>query len=335
MPASRLARAALVAAAILTVGFNLGTNQPQESGWTIGPETAGIGWYDLALAPGEWFESAAVVSNHGLEPITLTVKAVTSITTMRGGFALGDDPAPDWFNFTAGDYIVAPAQALRIPFSLNIPVDLPPGDYGAGLVAYEAEPQEPIRTAGGLNVIPQSRIGFAVVTRVAGPGNCAIKILGAQIELEPEGQASILLTLANVGNVAFEGKGRLNVTSNTQPLFWSAPLEIDYSLPGEIYYPITAPMLPGEYDLSVEVHDSADPQCSASWSQTVNLAEPIDPGETRFELFETVTDDLGNSTRQLNVYFLAGLAALSLGLIGLVFLIRFVIRHGLIGGRKK
>lgn len=173
--------------------------------WSVSPGTAsgkdGRAWVELTLDPGETATEHMVVVNHSRVDVTFRLTAADGYFTDTGRFNMLPS---DRESVDAGTWIslpdsvsLAPSETVVVPFTVTVPDDAAPGDHPAGVAAS-------VRSSDG-SLGLESRVGFRVMTRVAGDlmPSAAVtasgQFLGSINPFEP-GRIVVDFRAANAGN---------------------------------------------------------------------------------------------------------------------------------------
>lgn len=178
--------------------------------WTVRTESNRLGTdragYEYTLSPGETITDGIVVTNRGVEAVDLAVYAADGFTTEDGGFDLlpaGEASAKlgTWVTVADGASVsVAPGASITVPFTITVPANATPGDYGAGVVTSLAVPGQ---DADGVSV--DRRLGIRMSVRVDGELAPALAVDDVSVDwgggLNPfSGDVDVAFTLKNTGN---------------------------------------------------------------------------------------------------------------------------------------
>ena len=187
--------------------------------WTVRTESNRFGsdrpGYDYTLSPGETITDGIVVTNRGDEQLELGVYAADGFTTDAGGFDLlpaGEKSATlgTWVHLDDATVTVAPGASVTVPFTVVVPENATPGDYGAGVVTSMATAQ----AADGVSV--DRRLGIRMRLRVDGELAPALTVQDVRVDwaggLNPfAGDTRVEFTLHNAGNTALTSVAGVSV----------------------------------------------------------------------------------------------------------------------------
>ncbi|MFF2050569.1 LPXTG cell wall anchor domain-containing protein [Leifsonia sp. NPDC058194] len=137
--------------------------------WMVRPSDGtaedGRSWVEHELDPGASVDEHLLIRNLSKKPVTFTLTAADGYFTDTGRFNM---LTSDRKSVDAGTWItiqptvdVAPGADVVVPFTVTVPENATPGDHAAGVAAS-------IRSGTDDEVGVESRVGFRVMTRVAG-----------------------------------------------------------------------------------------------------------------------------------------------------------------------
>ena len=203
----------LITAGLITLLVFPATASAQEFTFGLRPEDQTIGYFQYHVMPGDTINDAVLAVNGTEETIRLVVSTVAGHTGLTGGISFpgeADGPA-QWLTLPDQGVVEIPAKmAVRMPFTLNVPEDTPPGEYVAGFLS---TPEDPSAFVGSGNssgsfqvqVIPQ--MGVSVIIIVSDPTRCDVRVDGITLESD-KGQWQAGIQLSNIGNIHFKGTGK-------------------------------------------------------------------------------------------------------------------------------
>jgi hypothetical protein len=232
--ATRLALAALAAAALVTVGSAARADDAsagREVTFGVQPATDGspdgrpnLSW---GATPGGFLSDHVALLNYTEHPIRLNVYATDAYTAADGGYGLlaGNQRPAD-----AGSWIKVsgPTKNVRVPaatpdapgqrvlaVTAQVPANATPGDHDAGILAVLTSSS---RDPSGAQVRLDQRVGTRVFIRVAGDTRPALTVRNLQASyhgsLNPlhAGSVDLTYTLVNTGNVNVAAVGSATVS---------------------------------------------------------------------------------------------------------------------------
>lgn len=186
--------------------------------WSVRPGDAdspdGRSWVEWEADPGDRRAEHLVVSNHGDTAMEFRLTAADGYFTDTGRFNMlpSDQESTDagtWISLP--DTVSVPARGSTIvPFTITIPDDAAPGDHPAGVAASIVSPG-----AGTVGV--ESRVGFRVMTRVAGELEAELlpSIDGSytgSINPFESGSLDVAYEVTNTGNTRVASEPRVSVS---------------------------------------------------------------------------------------------------------------------------
>lgn len=288
---------------------------PQQ--WGIRATESGAARMAVTLAAGQTGDSGVTLVNGSDAPRSLTVWAAAGATAESGGIgvgAAGAGPAA-WVDFNDGDHAMAARSLLDLPIRITVPPDTAPGEYVIVLVAADsADLAAAAALDSGVSVI--LRAGVPLIVTVPGLRRCSIQITGGRATYGPRGHFRIMLDLANVGSVGWEGVGSVTLTQveSGRPAY-SGTFPLRYIVAGTGTYSAITPdraPTPGDYLLTAQI-DSAE--CGATFDSSVTVT----PSDFQQAAQDRRLDRLGGIWRSVTARPLLLLAGLS-GLLGFAVL---------------
>lgn len=186
--------------------------------WSVAPANAhgadGRRAVEHELDPGASVDEHFAVRNVSTEAVTFRLAAADGFYTRNGRF---DILAADRESVDSGRWISLPesvtvpaGETAVVPFRLAVPETAEPGDHAAGITASVLSVQT---AAGGASVGVESRIGFRVLTRVAGEitPKAAVAAVTSDYRtswnpLKP-GELTVTFDVVNEGNTRLLARG--------------------------------------------------------------------------------------------------------------------------------
>lgn len=226
-PHMKFAPAAIVlaAASIATITGSVpvaASTEPADSEgavtWSVRPGDLdgedGRSWVEWDADAGDELTEHMVVTNHGDTDVEFQLSAADGYFTDTGRFNMLPS---DEESVAAGTWIdlpehvsVAAGDAEVVPFTVTVPDNATPGDHPAGVAAS-------IRSTGDGTVGVESRVGFRVMTRVAGELNpqLAVDASGSYAgEANPfsAGSVDVAYEIENTGNTLVRAEPEIVLT---------------------------------------------------------------------------------------------------------------------------
>ena len=229
--------------------------------------------YDSAQA-GTVMQDAVLVVNPSSEPVHLSLYAAKAVTGSTGGIAIGanlGEEATDtgsWIQLDTNEVTLPatppsapdePKQVSSLPvgFTLNIPDNVPPGEYVATIVAQPVETAEGEEDNGpvGIRFIP--RVATSILITVPGPEPLQSKLDITSLNTETDSSQEIIAELHNSGNDGIpKTTGNLTIRDTNGTEVQQVPLQLGYFIAGDkLTYRanLDSPLEPGEYDITLSL----------------------------------------------------------------------------------
>jgi hypothetical protein len=237
--------------------------------WSFRPVDAQGGdkrsWVELELDPGQVVTEHAELVNLSAREVTFAIKAADGHFTARGRFDMlaASEESTDaglWID-VQDSVTVGPGEQAVVPFTVAVPRDATPGDHPAGLAA-SVSTSDPDGS-----VAVDSRVGFRVMTRVAGEYRTSVELnvdARRRGSWNPfrAGSVTVDYTVENTGNT------RLSVapTARVAGPFGLLAKQLEAEMPGEL--------APGESRTGSVTVDGMWPLFRLTATVTVD-AEPV------------------------------------------------------------
>lgn len=176
------------------------------------------GYFVLKGRPGTTLHAKVRVLNVGEDAGTTALYPVDATTGQTSGAVYRSRAEPKrgvgrWAKVASESLTLAPGQSQLVRFSIRIPPRTAPGQYLGGLVAQRATASaggEPAAGKGSFKVRIQELSVVAVQVNVPGPRHPRMRLSGIEVGNQP-GHQSLLLGIANTGNVLVKGRGSLRI----------------------------------------------------------------------------------------------------------------------------
>jgi hypothetical protein len=179
--------------------------------WSVAPSTIDgpdkRSWVEQTIEPGKTVTEYLAIRNLGTKTTTFSLDAADGYFTETGRFNMlqageTSTDAGTWISVD-DDVTVASGATEIVPFTITVPTNAMPGDHAAGIAASISSTGT---TSEGAQIGVDSRIGFRVMTQVAGELAPALAVTGMTAEYGPSwnlfapGELSIGYTAENTGN---------------------------------------------------------------------------------------------------------------------------------------
>jgi hypothetical protein len=257
-----------------------GTAIAQKNYFGIKPEDPNKSYFDFTLNPGESVQDAIVASNESGEDIYMKLEAVDATTADNGGIAY-DFANPtthsQWLTMEkpTNPLLVKPFHVIRIPFTVSVPANTPPGEYVIGFLATKDLSQVGTPTVNpnsNFSIVVVQQVAVSVVIHVPGAQKCSIKV-NEITPLIQNGKWDIKAVLKNDGNIHFNGKGKIVLMDANQNVLSDTPIATGYFVSGtemEIDTLIDLPEV-GKYTLQYSLTDQKDSACMLDNTQPIEF----------------------------------------------------------------
>ncbi len=204
-------------------------------------------WFLYQKKAGGVIHDTVVIRNNSDQKMKAHIYAVDATSNETGSFILKleNDPQKSiglWTKLKSNDLTVEPKQSVDVPFSINIPDNLIPGEYFGGLALEESADETGDAASGQsrnccTNVTVKTRVGSRIYLTI--PGALNENIGWSDFSYEKKlGQSPVFrLKIGNSGNVSYEPKVSIDVEQNGA-LIEHIEKILDDSLPGTTIQPV-------------------------------------------------------------------------------------------------
>ena len=185
-------------------------------------------YFNYLINPGTVVSDAVTVTNQTTSPIAFKLYPADAINGQGGGFALNPPQAPlksvgGWVKLSSVEFTLPAHSLANVPFTLDVPNGLTPGDYAGGIVLSTVNPSVEKRGNVTFNVFQS--VGTRIYVRIRGALHPGLSV--TQLSVNTSGLAgyvggpvssTVTYTLTNTGNQILNPTAKLSVS----PLLGSA-----------------------------------------------------------------------------------------------------------------
>lgn len=143
--------------------------------YTVKPSAPFERQFTFEIEPGQQSESSIIVKNLGNTSLKTTFYSADATHSNMGTFAITSNAKEQrhigtWVKFANSNQIIPPKQEVEIPFTVQVPENTPPGNYGGG-IAVEATPINDTNTfiendEGDLEKVEEAKSQVQVTSRL-------------------------------------------------------------------------------------------------------------------------------------------------------------------------
>jgi hypothetical protein len=249
--------------------------------------------------PTALIQDSITVKNVGKARGTVNLFPVDAFTGQSSGAVFTDPHSPQhdigaWIKLSTQQIALNPGQSRDIPFHLNIPAHVRPGQHGGGIIA-EVPMQLQTQTAttnsnsrqAAFQFQPENILGVLVNL----PGATLEKLNATGISYDTESTyQKVLITLKNAGTQLLHPYGHLQVLNTTGQILKDEPLQLDTFLPQTaINYPVYMhhnALSPGTY--TAKVHLNYEHNHTVNY--VANFVIPIPPIQKNTRIPRVISD---------------------------------------------
>jgi hypothetical protein len=232
------------------------------------PIKGNYSWFVYEKEAGETIHDTATIKNVGKEPTEVQIYAVDASTNEAGSFTLSQmheeqQNLGTWTEINHGPFTLNPQQSIDIPFKIQIPTNITPGQYTGGIIVENGTIQntnENIQqetdqnTRGSVSV--KTRIGTRIYLTIPGNIHEDIKLISATAAKELNGKTRFILAIENNGNLTYEPKAIVNIYDTFGLLYEQIEQTLGTSSPGTIIKPnvkMTKQPLIGSFTANIDI----------------------------------------------------------------------------------
>ena len=179
-------------------------------------------YFNYVVNPSSTVKDAVTVTNFTTQSIAFKLFPTDAINAQGGGFAFNPPNAPrrsvgSWVQLSDVEFTLPPHTLANVPFTIDVPPGLTPGDYAGGIVLQTVKPA--IEKRGALTFDVYENVATRIYVRIAGPLHPSLSI--TQLSINPHGwaglvggpvNAEVTYTLTNTGNQILNPTARLSLS---------------------------------------------------------------------------------------------------------------------------
>lgn len=258
----------------------------QNLSFGLKPENPNIGYFQFTMYPGETRSDAVILLNYDEKPQNFLILPVDGYTADGGGIAYSFDHPNKLSNWVKtdgnGKYKLLGSRIQRVPFTVTIPDNTPPGEYYLGfLTALDESEATPEPTLAGtqqsfrIKVVAQ--VAIAIVITIPGPNTCDVRVTDVQQSIL-SGKWHLNTHMINAGNKHFAGTGDIIISNKANDeITYKRTISVGYFLPGtEMNYSNDFDFPEnGEYQVRYLISDNEDSSCKMTFTKDISIGEEI------------------------------------------------------------
>jgi Bacterial protein of unknown function (DUF916) len=197
--------------------------------------------FSYTATPGALQPDHVAISNNADQTLTLSVYASDAFNTASDGFDLlpaSKKPVDvgSWITLKTRTVTLKPKATVVVPFTVNVPSTVAPGDHVGGIVAS-------LRTYGvdkkGDRVAIDTRVGTRVYMRIQGPLDPRLAVTHLKARYSgswwnpfASGKTTITYTVSNTGNVRLGAHGSVDLAGSYGSVHSASVPDVAELLPG-------------------------------------------------------------------------------------------------------
>lgn len=213
---------------------------------TPDPYSGNQSWFRYYESPGKVVNDALILRNLGDQPITVKIYATDAATNQAGSFTLKtaeeeQNGLGKWTEISKSQITLTPNQSEEVPFQINVPADLSPGQYFGGIlheeVAKDCGPYQDVSGVCKGNIQIKTRSGNRVYLTIPGEAKQDINLTNFNWK-QSDKVIHFTFTFVNNGNVAFNPKTIISIYNIFNQKIATIEKPLGKSLPGSNISPI-------------------------------------------------------------------------------------------------
>lgn len=243
----RLAIISIIVASTFNHSFALAMGQVTLTVKNPNPYTGNHSWFIYEKDAGQSVEDTALLKNYGNEPSQVTIYPVDASSSESGSFILAlaetnQTGVGAWTTLDKKTLRINPHDTVEIPFKINIPSNVTPGEYIGGIIV-ENEPvkspdQKESETTTGTSVNVKTRVGTRIYLTVPGDIIENIRTKDIRVKSDVNGIIKFDFTIENKGNVSHTPIAHIEIYDYSDKLYETIDQQLGTSMPGSITNPI-------------------------------------------------------------------------------------------------
>ncbi len=204
------------------------------------------GYFTYTSKPDNLIQDSIHVTNSGTVRGSVDLYAVDATTSQTSGVTFLDPEAPRqdvgaWITFSSQKITLNPGQSQDVPFSLQIPGKVRPGQHGGGIIARDATSQTVSSKSHSIHTDVQVHMQEILGVLVNVPGTTVEKLSVTRIIYDRKSTSqNLLVGLANSGTQMLHPSGILQISDKKGILRQSVSMKLAAILPQTaINYPVS------------------------------------------------------------------------------------------------
>lgn len=206
-------------------------------------------WFIYEKNSGETIEDIATLKNFSNEPATVKIYAVDATSSDGGSFILTfqdeeQKSIGNWVKISENTLVIGPQENVEVPFSIEIPAGVSPGQYLGGIVVESINDEDENTSEDcasnevcGTGVSVKTRIGARVYLTVIGDVVEEISVQDFSASKDIFGNTNFYFTIVNNGTIAYQPEAKVKIYDGMGNLFESLSGNLGTSAPGTTISP--------------------------------------------------------------------------------------------------
>lgn len=267
------------------------------------PKDGELSYFSLEMDAGISQDATVLIGAEGDNVVPARTYAADAYSLINGGFGVREFGEPvseptTWLNYESSNLDLQPGETIERTFTVTVPPNAAPGQYIVGLIVQTANP-----IAVGSSTMLQQTLRKALAVLITVPGPVTPQFSIGEAWLRQSAQAnSLLVDIANTGNILVRPAGELVLTSANGVLLVTAPVAMGSVYAGmstQIEIPVPVLLEPGTYNVSVSLTDEVTGATASTPNLILEVTSPgdatptVEPVTVDTFTVETVTDAAG------------------------------------------
>lgn len=235
---------------------------------------------DVEIAPGDSRQLTVAVVNVGEVHAHLRTYKANALVSINGGFVSDEETTAPvgstaWIDYPTVELELGPGEQRDIAFTVSVPDDAVPGQYISGLVV---ETTGALEIAGGGTL--DQVLAYSISIGILVPGELTYGFeLGEPDVIQSAGSQAIQVPVMNTGTYLLRPSGEIILQQDGEVVLRSSVEmgSVYAGLSTELEIILPDQMLPGDYELSLDLRDERSGSEASLESVHITVSEPADP----------------------------------------------------------
>lgn len=215
---------------------------------TPDPYNGNQSWFRFYSNPGNTIRDSIIIKNLGNKSETIKLYATDATSNQSGSFSLKTNSETQegiglWTTLSSQTETLGPGESKEINFQINIPKDLPPGQYFGGIINEKTDQSNcdeitEISDYCSGNIQIKTRTGNRIYLTIPGELKQDIKLTNFKWNQAKNNTIHFHFNFINKGNTAFEPKAVIHIYNQWGKKITTINKNLGKSLPNSTISPI-------------------------------------------------------------------------------------------------